>query len=399
MPVTQLDPLAANWLDRTNDLDTADLASRWAGVKSFVVALALAAAVLGATSTSLADDEPSGAVGSTGAASSSSAASTHYGFLSRQVNPKAPIARWNPCVAIGFRVNPTGGGTGATADVIEAARRVRAATGLPLVYRGKTTVVPGKGTATYPKDTQIVVAWTKVGTSRFLPRPSKGKYAVAGYGGGAWTTGWDAKGRQWGRFLQGYVVLNSGYHFAHGFGTGPSTGWQGTRGQLVMHELGHAVGLDHTTDRNQIMYPTMTRKKAVFRARRQTGLHYLGEPAAACTPASAEPGSDRGRFPPDLAQEQQPEHRQHQRHEAVARAEVATVASGKSSGRSTLKRPDDQDAHELDGARDGRHPHRRPAAARQRHRSVSTNVASSRRRARRGGAPLLDARRPRCRPS
>ncbi|GAA4351281.1 matrixin family metalloprotease [Angustibacter luteus] len=245
-------------------------------MKTFVVALAATAAVLGGIGTSPTADQPTGATGSTGAASSASAASTHYGFLSRQVNAKAPVARWNPCAAIGYRVSSVGGGAGATADVIEAAKRIRAATGLPLVYRGQTSVVPGKGTAAYPKDTQIVVAWSKPGLTRFLPKPSKGTYAVAGYGGGSWTTGWDAQGRQWGRFLQGYVVLNSGYHFAHGFGAGPATGWQGTRGQLVMHELGHAVGLDHTTDRNQIMYPTMTRKAAVFGAGDRTGLHYLG---------------------------------------------------------------------------------------------------------------------------
>jgi predicted Zn-dependent protease len=51
-----------------------------------------------------------------------------------------------------------------------------------------------------------------------------------------------------------------------------------------MHELGHAVGLDHTTDRSQIMYPTMTRKKAVFGAGDRTGLHYLGRTSGCLYP-------------------------------------------------------------------------------------------------------------------
>ncbi|WP_426564363.1 matrixin family metalloprotease [Angustibacter sp. McL0619] len=226
----------------------------------------------------LVDDDDIGddIVGEAGAASSTSSASRHYGFLSRQGNSRAPVARWNPCTSIGYRVNPTGGGSGATAEVKVAAARLRASTGLPLVYRGTTRVVPGKGTAAYPNDTQIVIAWSKPGVTRYLPRARQGQYAVAGYGGGSWSTGYDAKDRKWGRFVRGYVVLNGTYHFAHGFGAGPRYGWQGTRGQLIMHELGHAVGLDHTSDRSQIMYPTMTRKRAVYGAGDRTGLRYLG---------------------------------------------------------------------------------------------------------------------------
>ncbi|MFC7484248.1 hypothetical protein ACFQX7_35395 [Luedemannella flava] len=63
-----------------------------------------------------------------------------------------------------------------------------------------------------------------------------------------------------------------------GFGAGPKTGLQGTRGQLLMHEIGHAVGLGHPKikDKWEIMYPTMTRKPAVYGKGDQVGLRALG---------------------------------------------------------------------------------------------------------------------------
>ena len=154
-----------------------------------------------------------------------------YGFLSQQGDRSRPIARWNPCAkAIGYRVSSAGGGRGATADVIGAMARIREVTGLPLVYRGQTRIVPGYTKGHYPSDTQLVVAWTRPGVSRYLPRPARGSLAAAGYGGGSWTSAHDASGRAWGRFTSGYVVLNSGYRLAGGFGKGPTSGWQGTRG-------------------------------------------------------------------------------------------------------------------------------------------------------------------------
>jgi hypothetical protein len=45
-----------------------------------------------------------------------------------------------------------------------------------------------------------------------------------------------------------------------------------------MHELGHSIGLDHPriADKAQIMYPTLSRKYAVWGAGDLTGLKVLG---------------------------------------------------------------------------------------------------------------------------
>jgi len=52
-----------------------------------------------------------------------------------------------------------------------------------------------------------------------------------------------------------------------------------------MHELGHAVGLDHTTDATQIMYPTLTRKPARWGTGDRRGLAYLGRSRGCLRPA------------------------------------------------------------------------------------------------------------------
>ncbi|GGQ49723.1 zinc metalloprotease [Couchioplanes azureus] len=202
-----------------------------------------------------------------------------------------PRARWNPCAVIGYRFNPARAPKGALTDLEGAIRRISSATGLRFAYRGTTTAVPHatKGyNPDYPSDTQLVVAWVDPGKqSEWLP-----KNGPAGVGGPAWTTGYTAKGTKVGLILWAGVVLNTRVTLTGGFGAGPRVGWQGTRGQLLMHELGHAVGLDHPEirDQKQIMYPMMTRKKAVWGAGDLTGLTVVGK-AGGCVrrdpPASA----------------------------------------------------------------------------------------------------------------
>lgn len=199
-----------------------------------------------------------------------------------------PYARWNPCRPIYWRVNPRWAPRGALADLRGAFARLHAATGLTFVYRGTTTLVPG--TRAYDAadtDGYIIVAWAPDGSTTLIPKAPRGRYGLMGMAGGYATTGYGPGGRPYARIDQAYVLLSTSFPtLAGGFGWGNRYGWLGTRGMLDMHELAHAVGLDHARETTQVMYPVAQRMPANWGAGDLTGLRLVGR-AAGCIPASA----------------------------------------------------------------------------------------------------------------
>ncbi|MEV4344004.1 hypothetical protein AB0J83_05955 [Actinoplanes sp. NPDC049596] len=202
-----------------------------------------------------------------------------YKLLS-QANGAGPIARWNPCAGpIDYRVNLTRAPKNSLTEVQTAFTNVAQATGLTFRYAGTTTAVPAanKGySGTYPAGTEIVIAWVTPGVqSSMLPKTQ----TTAGMGGYMARTAYTASGAQaWG-MTEGRVVLNATLtaKMARGF----TAGRNGTTGQLLMHEIGHAVGLDHPkiADQYEIMYPVLTTKKAVWGAGDLVGLRLVGKNA------------------------------------------------------------------------------------------------------------------------
>jgi hypothetical protein len=181
----------------------------------------------------------------------------------------SPVARWDPCRVIGYRVNARQARPGALRDVKGALRRVHQATGLRFAYRGTTRLVPQSWEDSYPRDTQLVIAWARPGQSLVLGRST----GAMGVGGAAWQLGYrDARGTTVSRIVRGYVVIDASQQSRTpaGFGRGK------TRGELLMHESAHAMGLSHVEDRRQLMHPFMQETPARWGRGDLAGLAKLG---------------------------------------------------------------------------------------------------------------------------
>ena len=142
----------------------------------------------------------------------------------------------------------------------------------------------------YPADTGIVIAWDHPASNKLLTSVrSLGRgIPTVGVGGASWVGGYvDRAGRPALVIVQGFALLSSGARMTPGFGQGSACGLQGTRGQLLMHELGHAVGLDHprVVDRSEIMSPLLSRKLARWGAGDRIALRDVGA-ASGCLRAS-----------------------------------------------------------------------------------------------------------------
>ncbi len=184
--------------------------------------------------------------------------------VSNPVLDRTEVVRWNPCATVDYRINAALGGSEAKADVQAAVARLSAASGLTFRYLGSTTYVPTAGRAPLP-GSPLVVAWA--------PRTATSLLGRGEVGHGGWRATTSPTGHY--RITSGYVVVRAGTPLAAGFGAGL------TRGRVLLHELGHAVGLDHVDDRTMVMNSTLgpTSPPAVLQAGDLTGLRRVGRPA------------------------------------------------------------------------------------------------------------------------
>lgn len=178
------------------------------------------------------------------------------------------VVRWDPCTPIGYRVNIALGGRRALADVQGAVARLSAASGLSFRYLGSTTAVPGSTGSAGPA-APLVIAWARSGSSP----TATGLLGAGEVGRGGWSASATGSGHL--AITSGYVVVRAGSRLAVGFGPGV------TRGRVLLHELGHAVGLEHVRDTGMVMAPAFgpTSPAAAYQPGDVAGLRRVGRPA------------------------------------------------------------------------------------------------------------------------
>ncbi len=180
---------------------------------------------------------------------------------------------WTPCGLqpglITYRVNPRRLPRGGLGEIKKAFRMLTAATGFTFRYLGKTTLVPlKKGSTVLSRNANITIAYS---TPRKVP-------AIRGPVIATTATAAGFAGTKIYRIFEAGMVIDRTFRARRGFGPG-----RPTRGATLIHELGHAVGLDHVRDPRQMMYPAPTRHAAKYARGDLRGLAEVGV-GAGCFP-------------------------------------------------------------------------------------------------------------------
>lgn len=190
-----------------------------------------------------------------------SAPAGSYAFMA-EPTPGSPI-RWNPCGVVHWVFNPAHAPVNGLYAIRTAIARVAATTGLSFVYDGTVGSVPTSSYLSGDTNRPLLVGWSTGTESTLLAnQPSN----LVGMTQSTWTR--NAAGQYY--ITSGVVALSSRV-------TAPSTGvssWY----TFALHELGHAVGLAHASDRAQIMYPSVPSTRSDYNNGDLAGLSRLGSP-------------------------------------------------------------------------------------------------------------------------
>ncbi|SDP09692.1 Matrixin [Klenkia soli] len=157
-------------------------------------------------------------------------AAGEHAFLQRAADG-TPVT-WDPCSPIGYVVNWDHAPDGAVQLVAEAVDTVEAATGLTFTALGSTRLTPATTRATdaLPAGAEVLVAWAPAADDPLFRTGD--------------VVGWARPvpvGPVYGR---GQVALDADWY-------ADATPEQARA--VLLHELGHLVGLDHVEDTSQLM--------------------------------------------------------------------------------------------------------------------------------------------------
>jgi hypothetical protein len=191
--------------------------------------------------------------------------STSYKFLATNADG-GPVG-YSPCRPLHYVVNsalaPRGGGQ----LVEDAIKTVSEATGIRFVNDGPTTEVPSQSRAPYQpaaygdRWAPLLIAWTTPEQAPQLKGP------VIGTGGSTHFSFGDGPKS----FVTGSLELDAP-QITEGLNRGDDSAYATA---VILHELGHVVGLEHVDDPTQLMYPEIGAPDGLA-AGDLNGLHELG---------------------------------------------------------------------------------------------------------------------------
>ena len=209
----------------------------------------------------------------------SSPAPAASGWGPSYIDGQGRPGRWDPCQPIPYVLQAGWLPDSGRADVAEALRRVEVATGLTFVYEGDTDEMPSHHREPYQparygdRWAPLLIGWVPAASTDLgVGENAQGvsvAVAVANKGGPS--------------LVSGQVVLDATHRLFGGFGPG------GTEGEVLLHELGHAVGLGHVLDPTQVMYPQVKNSVPEFGAGDRRGLAAVGAAAGCHPPPPARP--------------------------------------------------------------------------------------------------------------
>lgn len=200
--------------------------------------------------------------------------SPSYRFIRFQSDNKTPVA-YDPCRPIHFVIGAQGQPIGGKQIIMDAVLRVSQATGLKFVFDGTTSESPSFNRAEYQPErygdhwAPVLISWATVADNPDFAINVEGESGSISISQGSGPK----------IYITGLVELDS---------VKLSQMLQSPGGNLavesvVLHELGHLVGLAHVADASQLMYPASGLGITDFAAGDLTGLAMLGQ--GACVPS------------------------------------------------------------------------------------------------------------------
>ena len=161
------------------------------------------------------------------------AASAQAGWGPSYVDSLGRPARWNPCAPIHYVVQTRWAPATGRADIAAALAQLSAASGLAFIDDGDTDEVPLRSRAAFQPDrygerwAPLLIGWV----------PQNETDLGLGSGVQGVTVAVALSGKEGGSIVTGQVALDADHRLPGGFGPGA------TEGEVLLHELAHAVGL------------------------------------------------------------------------------------------------------------------------------------------------------------